>query len=135
MNDPCITWVVLVLSWNLSQTLNARLVQYLNFCFLRVLGKQREDSFARYTYSHRHLLSSLHSRRREGIGRKGKGERLSRFSPSPLPLPFFASAMQAIYSVEFISCLWAQKKEQWAFIAIIYPKSQFSPTGRSHFYK
>ena len=88
MNDPCITWVVLVLSWNLSQTLNARLVQYLNFCFLRVLGKQREDSFARYTYSHRHLLSSLHSRRREGIGRKGKRERLSRFSPSPLPLLF-----------------------------------------------
>ena len=78
----------MVLSWNLSQTLNARLVQNLNFCFLRVVGKQREDSFARYTYSHRHLLSSLHSRHREGIARKGKRERLSRFSPSPLPLLF-----------------------------------------------
>ena len=128
----------MVLSWNLSQTLNARLVQYLNFCFLRVVGKQREDSFARYTYSHRHLLSRLHSRRREGIGRKGKRERLSHFSPSPLPLLFLHLPCR-LFTQWNLSLVYELKKRTncslWAFIAIIYPKSQFSPTGRSHFYK
>ena len=128
----------MVLSWNLSQTLNARLVQNLNFCFLRVVGKQREDSFAQYTYSHRHLLSRLHSRRREGIGRKGKRERLSHFSPSPLPLLFLHLPCR-LFTQWNLSLVYELKKRTncslWAFIAIIYPKSQFSSTGRSHFYK
>lgn len=125
----------MVLSWNLSQTLDARLVQNLKFCFLRVLGKQREDSFARYTYSHRHLLSSLHSRRQEGIEKKGKRERLLHFSPSPLPLLLFLHLPCRLFTQWNFSLVCKQKKEQWAFIAIIYPKSQFSPTGQSHFYK